>query len=120
MFLALKTDGEIRQRANAVALVAGLATVLLAVLFLVWTQVQDGDPGSLGLSVVAAGCLVGALLANRRGREGWAFVGTAATIALAVVALFTALYPDVMPSTTDPAFSLTITNASSTPYTLGS
>ena len=35
-----------------------------------------------------------------------------------MVTLFAALYPDVMPSSTDPAFSLTIANASSTPYTL--
>jgi cytochrome d ubiquinol oxidase subunit II len=40
------------------------------------------------------------------------------TIALAVVALFANLYPNVMPSTTDPAFSLTVTNASSTELTL--
>jgi cytochrome d ubiquinol oxidase subunit II len=32
--------------------------------------------------------------------------------------VFLALYPDVMPSTTDPAFSLTTENASSTSYTL--
>jgi cytochrome d ubiquinol oxidase subunit II len=35
-----------------------------------------------------------------------------------VASLFLALFPDVMPSTTDPAFSLTTTNAASTPYTL--
>ena len=40
------------------------------------------------------------------------------TIALAVAGLFLALFPDVMPSTTDPAFSLTTTNASATAYTL--
>ena len=32
--------------------------------------------------------------------------------------LFATLYPNVMPSSTDPAFSLTIDNASSTDYTL--
>ena len=52
------------------------------------------------------------------GREGWAFVGTAVTIGLATAALFTALFPEVMPSTTDPAYSLTTTNASSTRQTL--
>ena len=34
------------------------------------------------------------------------------------VTLFGTLYPNVLPSSTDPAFSLTTTNASSTPYTL--
>jgi cytochrome d ubiquinol oxidase subunit II len=35
-----------------------------------------------------------------------------------VATLFAALFPNVMPSTTNPAYSLTIENASSTPYTL--
>ena len=35
-----------------------------------------------------------------------------------MASLFLALFPDVMPSSTDPAFSLTTTNAASTPYTL--
>jgi cytochrome bd ubiquinol oxidase subunit II len=68
--------------------------------------------------VVAALSLVVALFAAMRGREGWAFVGTFLTIGLAVVGLFVALFPDVMPSTTDPAFSLTTTNAAATAYTL--
>ena len=54
----------------------------------------------------------------RAGREGWAFIGTFVTIALAVGGLFLALFPDVMPSTTDAAFSLTTTNAAATAYTL--
>ena len=117
-FLALKTTGDIRVRANRLAGRVGLAAAVLAVAFLAWTQQKTGDPASATLSVLAAVALVGALLANRRGREGWAFAGTAVTIALAVVALFVALFPDVMPSTTNVAYSLTTTNASSTSYTL--
>ena len=60
----------------------------------------------------------GALLASRLKREGWAFIASSATIALAVASLFVALFPDVMPSSLDPAYSLTTTNAASTPYTL--
>ena len=62
--------------------------------------------------MLAAGALVGGILANRVRREGWAFLGTTLTIGLAVVTLFVALYPDVMPSSTDPACSLTVTNRS--------
>ncbi len=118
MFLALKTDGEIRARANRLAGQVGLVTAVVAVGFLAWTHVQRGDVASLVLSAAAALAFVGALVANRLRREGWAFVGTMATIALAVVALFTALYPDVLPSTTNAAYSLTTTNAASTSYTL--
>ena len=117
-FLALKTSGDIRVRAGRLVGRVGLAAAVLAVAFLAWTQQKTGDPASATLSVLAAVALVGALLANRRGREGWAFAGTAVTIALAVVALFVALFPDVMPSTTNAAYSLTTTNASSTSYTL--
>lgn len=118
VFLALKTTGDLRERANRVAWIAGLVTAVLAVAFLGWTQVQRGDVASLVVSAFAAVALVGAIVANRLRREGWAFVGTALTIALAVVALFVALFPDVMPSSTNPAYSLTTTNAASTPYTL--
>jgi cytochrome d ubiquinol oxidase subunit II len=51
-------------------------------------------------------------------REGFAFASTAGAIIAVTFTLFWSLYPNVLPSTTDPAFSLTTTNASSTHYTL--
>ena len=51
-------------------------------------------------------------------REGWAFVCTVVVIAAVVVLLFGSLYPNLVPSTLNPEWSLTIYNASSTPYTL--
>jgi cytochrome bd ubiquinol oxidase subunit II len=122
VFLALKTAGDVRVRANALAGRAGLVAAVLAVAFLTWTYALRPDAQLAAAFVVLAGlaavALVGALVANRAGREGWAFVGTAATIALAVTALFVSLFPEVMPSSLDPAYSLTTTNASSTEYTL--
>ena len=53
-----------------------------------------------------------------RGRDGWAFALNGVAIVAAVAALFVALYPNVMPSTTDAAGTLTVTNASSAHYTL--
>ena len=118
MFLALKTDGEIRYRARALAVRVGAAAAVAAVVFLVWAQVLSGDAGSAVAFVLAALALVSALAAAWVGREGWAFAGTFATIALAVGGLFLALFPDVMPSTTDAAYSLTTTSAAATSYTL--
>lgn len=118
IFLALKTDGDIRARANRWAGRIGLVAAVLAVAFLGWTLMLRGNPAAVATSLLAAVALVGALVANRLGREGWAFLGTALTIGLAVTTLFVTLYPNVMPSSTDPAFSLTIENASSTDYTL--
>jgi cytochrome bd ubiquinol oxidase subunit II len=118
MFLALKTDGDIRHRARAVAVKSGLAAAVAAVVFLVWAQSLTGNAGSAVLFVVAALALVGGIAAAYVAREGWAFIGTFVCIALAVAGLFVGLFPDVMPSTTDAAFSLTTTNASATDYTL--
>ena len=92
--------------------------MVLAVVFLAWTTLSYGDAWSGVLSALAVAALLGALSANRREDEGWAFTLTGATIVLAVAALFVALYPNVLPSSTDPAFSLTVQNASSTPRTL--
>jgi cytochrome d ubiquinol oxidase subunit II len=118
MFLGLKTDGDIRHRSRRLSVRFGVATAAVAVLFLVWAQVIAGDPGSAVLFVLAALALVAGVGMAARGREGWAFAGTFATIALAVAGLFAALFPDVMPSTTSDAFSLTTANASATDYTL--
>jgi len=118
IFLALKTTGELRRRANRLASLCGLAAALLAVGFLGWTQGLRGDAASAVVAGAAAVALLGGLLANRRGREGWAFVGTAAAIGLAVASLFLALFPAVMPSSLDPAWSLTTASAASTAYTL--
>jgi cytochrome bd ubiquinol oxidase subunit II len=118
MFIALKTDGEVRHRARDLSVRLGLAAAVVAVVFLVWTQARAGSPGSGVAFVLAALALVGAVYAAWRGREGWAFTGTFLTIALAVAGLFWALFPDVMPSTTSAVYSLTTTNAAATGYTL--
>ena len=118
IYLSLKTDGPIRERARALAVKVGLAAAVVAVVFLLWTQVKTGDVGSAVLFVLAALALVGGLGAILRGREGWAFAGTFAAIGLAVAGLFWALFPDVMPTSLASGVSLTTSNASSTHYTL--
>jgi cytochrome d ubiquinol oxidase subunit II len=118
IFIALKTDGEIRVRARRCAIRVGLAAAVAAVAFLGWTQAQTGSSVSAVLFTGAALLLVGGLLAALRGREGWAFLGTAATLALGVAGLFAALFPDVMPTTLADGVGLTTTNAAATAYTL--
>ncbi|MET8693766.1 cytochrome d ubiquinol oxidase subunit II [Streptomyces bauhiniae] len=118
VFTALKTVGNIRTRARTLALRLGPVTVVLALGFLVWTQLHSGDGASLVALVVAAVALGGALGAIWRVREGWAFALSGITIAAAVAMLFLSLFPNVMPSTLDADWSLTVSNASSSPYTL--
>ncbi|MGC2996820.1 cytochrome d ubiquinol oxidase subunit II [Streptomyces sp. G35A] len=118
VFTALKTVGAIRERARRLALRVGLVTAVLAASFLLWTQAARGDGGSLIAMLVAVGALVAALVANQAGREGWSFTLSGVTIVAAVAMLFLTLFPNVMPSTLDADWSLTVTNASSSPYTL--
>ncbi|MEU2915408.1 cytochrome d ubiquinol oxidase subunit II [Streptomyces massasporeus] len=118
VFVGLKTVGEIRERARKLALRVGLVTALLALAFLLWTQSDRGDGVSLVAMSVAVASLLVALVAARAGREGWAFALSGLTIVAAVAMLFLTLFPNVMPSTLNPDWSLTVTNASSSPYTL--
>lgn len=118
VFAALKTLGDVRTRARRMASMLGLLTAVLALAFLIWTQVDTGDGKSLAAMILAVLALVAALGANHLGREGWAFSFSGLTIIAAVAMLFLALFPDVMPSSLNPEWSLTVDNASSTPYTL--
>ncbi|TDD57845.1 cytochrome d ubiquinol oxidase subunit II [Kribbella antibiotica] len=118
IFLALRTEGVLRERANRLAGRLGAVTAVLAVGFLWWAQALRGDTGSAIVAAAAALALVGGLVANRFGREGWAFTGTAVATGLAVVSLFAALFPVVIPSTLDPQSTLTAVEAASTAYTL--
>ncbi|WP_433890815.1 cytochrome d ubiquinol oxidase subunit II [Streptomyces sp. CA-111067] len=118
VFVSLKTVGPIRERARATATRVGLITAVLAVVFLVWTQAHTGNGRSLVALVVAVAALVAALGANLAGREGWSFGLSGVTIAAVVAMFFLALFPDVMPSSLNSDWNLTVSNASATPYTL--
>ncbi|MEU9643796.1 cytochrome d ubiquinol oxidase subunit II [Streptomyces sp. NPDC048188] len=118
VFTALKTVGAIRERARTLALRVGLVAAVLALAFLTWTQADSGDAKSLVALVVAVAALVAALTSNQAGREGWSFALSGVTIVAAVAMLFLTLFPNVMPSTLNADWSLTVTNASSSAYTL--
>ncbi|MEX2974001.1 cytochrome d ubiquinol oxidase subunit II [Streptomyces sp. C184] len=118
VFASLKTVGDIRERARRTATVVGVTAAVLVTGFLGWTQAAKGDTASLVVLLVAVIALVAALGANRLGREGWAFVFSGVTIVAVVSMLFLTLFPNVMPSTLNESWSLTVSNASSSPYTL--
>ncbi|AIV35421.1 cytochrome d ubiquinol oxidase subunit II [Streptomyces sp. MPA0124] len=118
VFTALKTVGEIRERARTLALRVGLVAAVLALAFLLWTQADSGDAKSLIALVVAVAALAAALMANQAGREGWSFALSGVTIVASVAMFFLTLFPNVMPSTLNADWSLTVTNASSSAYTL--
>jgi cytochrome d ubiquinol oxidase subunit II len=118
IFLSLKTDGEVRERAQKLAKTFSAIAVAVAGGWAVWAQIAYSVVWTWAAVAVAAVALVAAHVAVEMGRFGWAFIASAVAIVAAVVLIFGSLYPDVMPSTTDAAYSLTVHNASSTDYTL--
>lgn len=118
MFIALKTSGDVHEDAAKIAARLSVPVVLVGGAFALWTQLAHGKTWTWVLVGVAALALLTVVALTARVREGWAFVCTTVAIIAVVVLLFASLFPDVMPSTTDPAFGLTIENASSSPYTL--
>ncbi|MGR6899795.1 cytochrome d ubiquinol oxidase subunit II [Glutamicibacter sp. BSL13] len=117
-FLRLKTDGPIRERSGSL-LVRWLPLGLLPlVLWALAVLLRNDSMGAWALLGLAALAMVAAWGTARSGREGFSFIALGAALALGVAAIFTAAFPVVLPSTIDPAFNLTVMNASSTPYTL--
>jgi cytochrome d ubiquinol oxidase subunit II len=118
IFTALKTTGELRIRARRMALRLAAAAVPVAAAFLAVSQIAHGRAATDITAALAAVALLGGVAAVARGREGWAFLGIALTITLAVATLFGDLWPNVLPSSTAAAYNLTVHNASSSHYTL--
>jgi cytochrome bd-type quinol oxidase subunit 2 len=118
-FLGLKTTGVVKERADTIAgrfapWVAGIVLV-----FGLWTQIVVGAgviPGLIQVSAVLA--LVAVVWLLREQHRGWAFAMTTIAMAASVLTLFIGLYPRVMVSSTDAAYSLTVNNTTSSPYTL--
>lgn len=119
IFLALKTSGDIRSRVGHLAAQLSIVTTVIAAVFVLWGQFAYSDNviGWVPL-VIAALALVSAVLATAKRREGWAFVAYVLATIGAVAWIFVSMFPNVMKSSIDPAYSLTIAQASSTPYTL--
>jgi cytochrome d ubiquinol oxidase subunit II len=118
MFLALKTDGPLRVAARAFA---RRWAPVAALPLLAWAGVvhlRYGTPATAMLWLVAALAVPVAWARLRVGREGQAFAAWGAMLVAAAATVFGAAYPVVVPSTIDPAFDLTVADASVSDYTL--
>lgn len=118
-FIALKTEGAVRHRSASLARYAAPVSALLALAFISWTHAISGKGALLNPVelIVFLGAIAAGVLAFDR-HEGWAFATTTAVIALTIVSIFVDLYPRVMVSSTNAAYSLTAHNAASPPYSL--
>ncbi|MFI7171096.1 cytochrome d ubiquinol oxidase subunit II [Rhodococcoides fascians] len=118
VFIALKTSGDVHEDSVKMAAWLTVPAVLVGGAFALWTQLAYGKTWTWVLVAVAAVALLLVVALTAKVREGWAFVFTCIAIVAVVVLLFASLFPNVMPSSTDAGFDLTIANASSSPYTL--
>ena len=121
-FLGLKLEGELRERVNTLANKLWIAATVLYLILAVFTYIAGFwnrgqiDPGIIPLAAVTTLLVAGYFI--RQKREGWAFIMVALNIVLTQVTFFSMTFPNVMTSTTNPDWSLTIYNASSSQYTL--
>ncbi len=123
LFLSLKAAGDMAERARSAAAAIWLPTVVLVVLLVAASFFATDIFTRPGISPLPAAAVAAvALLASgwlvRAGRPGWAFTMTGLTIAFATVMVFAGMFPRVMISSLNPNWSLTVYNASSSPYTL--
>jgi cytochrome d ubiquinol oxidase subunit II len=123
IFLSMKAAGAVEEKARFAARRLWLPVVAIMLALLIATYLATDimnqlgiDPGLVPLIGMIAILLVGYFL--RKNLNGWAFAMTSVGIAFAIVTMFQIMYPRVMISSLNPAWSLTIYNASSTSYTL--
>jgi cytochrome d ubiquinol oxidase subunit II len=87
--------------------------------FIIWTHVTAGKAFWLNLiEVTAILAVLAALWLVWDHREGFAFAATTVTIASCIITIFADLYPNVMVSSTNPAYNLTVHNTASGGYSL--
>lgn len=123
LFLTLKSDGHLRERAESIAGTMWFPAVLFSALFMGYTYVETDlflrlgvNPGTIPVFSVLA--LLSVIFLMRAKAFGWAFAMTGMAIAFSTATIFSGLYPRVLVSSLDPAWSLTIYNSSSSDYTL--
>ncbi|HLO30568.1 MAG TPA: cytochrome d ubiquinol oxidase subunit II [Anaerolineales bacterium] len=122
-FLGLKLDGELRERVHMLSKKIYVAAVVITTVLLISTYFYTDIASKLGINpgvtpIAAYVALLVTIYFINHKMEGWAFIMTALHIVLTQVTFFLLMFPRVMISSTNPAFNLTIYNASSSQYTL--
>jgi cytochrome d ubiquinol oxidase subunit II len=118
-FLCLKTTDDMRQRSWQLARRIAPVTAAFVIGFIIWTHVTAGKAFWLNLiELLAILAVLAAVWLVWDHHEGFAFAATAVTIASCIISIFADLYPNVMVSSTNPAYNLTVHNTASGGYSL--
>lgn len=121
-FLGLKLEGELKERAIKLSKTLWIVASVLYIALGIFTYAAGFwargivNPGIVPIAAVVVLLAAGYFINQKR--EGWAFIMVALNIVLTQVTFFSMTFPNVMISSTNPAWSLTIYNASSSQYTL--
>ncbi len=123
LFLSLKTEGEVEARAKALSAKLWIPTAIVFVLFIIFGYLKTNlffqlglNPGIIPIFTILALIFTYAFIKNDK--MGWAFIMNGLTIVFTTITIFMSMFPNVMLSSLNPEWSLTIYNASSSPYTL--
>ncbi|HJY70640.1 MAG TPA: cytochrome d ubiquinol oxidase subunit II [Streptosporangiaceae bacterium] len=118
-FLCLKTTGAIRDRSWQLARRVAPVTAAAVTGFIIWTHVTAGTTFFLNvIELLAILAAIAAVWLVYDRRDGFAFTATTVTIAACILSIFVDLYPNVMVSSTNPAYNLTVHNTASGGYSL--
>ena len=123
-YLALRTSGDLYERARRAARALAVPAIAVGAAFMIWTVVVAVDQNHKDIfppvlpAVIAIVALLLAGYFAYRGRNGLGFAMTAIATLAAVATLFTGLYPRVMVSSTSFGNSLTVPGTASVHYTL--
>jgi cytochrome bd ubiquinol oxidase subunit II len=126
-FVAMKTEGEINRRANGIAAVSTWLLMALTILSLAATlwvrpQVLDNYRSHLWGAIIpllVVASLIAMPIFRRKGRERATFLASTVYIVGMLGGAAFALYPTLLPASTDAALSLTIQNSKAGDYGLG-
>jgi len=118
-FLCLKTTGDIYERSGVMARRVAPFTGAAVIGFIIWTHVTASGTFFLNLvELLAILAVIAAVWLVYEHRDGFAFTATTVTIAASVGSIFVDLYPNVMVSSTNSAYNLTVHNTASGAYSL--
>ena len=118
-FLMLKIgDGRLLLTIRRQGTMCGIAALLLGAAFIAATVINFGLSAGLAPIFIGAACLLCSVCSFKAESFTNAFIASTLSIAAITVGLFTALFPNFMVSSLNPAWSLNIYNAASTPHTL--
>ena len=126
LYVALKTEAEVSQRARRTAALSWWAVAALTIFGLLATlsvrpQMLDNYKTSLAgavFPIVVTASLGGIFYWRLRGNDRAAFISSCSYIAGMLGGVAFAMYPNLLPATTDPSYGITVHNAAAPGYGL--